>query len=440
MSFSGYPQSATNAAKRALKFKKDNGSSCGTPVGWQRANQLASREALSLKTVKRTFSFLSRAEVYDQGRFTDEDGKQICGSIMYAAWGGKAMRGWCNKIIVQEEARAVLNEQAQATLKNKVEEHNEDHGDTPKKRATLGMLSAVYKRGIGAYKGNPESVRPTVKSPEQWAFARVNSFLYALKNERFRGGKHDTDLFPKGHKLSSRSMEDKKEIRTSTGLEVRYVHNDDEDKRTLTGYAIKFGDVTTIGDQFREQVNSRALEGVDMSNTFALFNHDWSTPLGRAGRNMDLTIDDTGLRVDIELPETTAARDLSELVKNDIVGGMSFGFTIADDTWTRNDEEMPLRTINQIERLYEVTFTPVPAYPTTEVALRSMEAATAEEDTKKILQEINGDPVEAQTTSPSSQQEEQDTEPTTVPQNASEDKPLAFTKVDALKFLLDHQK
>ena len=352
MSFSGYPQSATNAAKRALKFKKDNGSSCGTPVGWQRANQLASREALSLKTVKRTFSFLSRAEVYDQGRFTDKDGKQICGSIMYAAWGGKAMRGWCNKIIVQEDARATL------------------------------------------------------------------------KNE----------------KLSSRSMEDKKEIRTSTGLEVRYVHNDDEDKRTLTGYAIKFGDVTTIGDQFREQVNSRALEGVDMSNTFALFNHDWSTPLGRAGRNMDLTIDDTGLRVDIELPETTAARDLSELVKNDIVGGMSFGFTIADDTWTRNDEEMPLRTINQIERLYEVTFTPVPAYPTTEVALRSMEAATAEEDTKEILQEINGDPVEAQTTSPSSQQEEQDAEPTTVPQNASEDKPLAFTKVDALKFLLDHQK
>ena len=103
MSFSGYPQSATNAAKRALKFKKDNGSSCGTPVGWQRANQLASREALSLKTVKRTFSFLSRAEVYDQGRFTDKDGKQICGSIMYAAWGGKAMRGWCNKIIVQEK-------------------------------------------------------------------------------------------------------------------------------------------------------------------------------------------------------------------------------------------------------------------------------------------------------------------------------------------------
>ena len=140
MAFSSYPQSATNAAKRALKFKEENGSSCGTAVGWQRANQLASREALSLKTVKRTFSFLSRAEVYDQGKFTDEDGKEICGSIMYAAWGGKAMKGWCNKIITEEEARNEVNEQAKTSLKKKVEEHNEEFGDNPKKRATLAML------------------------------------------------------------------------------------------------------------------------------------------------------------------------------------------------------------------------------------------------------------------------------------------------------------
>lgn len=439
MAFASYPQSATNAAKRALKFKEENGSSCGTPVGWQRANQLASREALSLKTVKRTFSFLSRAEVYDQGKFTDENGKEICGSIMYAAWGGKAMKGWCNKIITEEEARNVVNEQAKTSLKKKVEDHNEEVGDNPKKRATLAMLSAVYKRGIGAYKGNPSSVRPTVKSPEQWAFARVNSFLYALKNERFRGGRHDTDLFPKGHKLSSRSMDEKKEIRISTGLQVRYMNDDDEEKRTLSGYAIKFNDVTTIGDQFREQVTSDALEGVDMSNTFALFNHDWSSPLGRSGRNMDLTVDDTGLRVDIDLPNTSMARDLTELVKNDIVGGMSFGFTIADDTWTR-DEEMPLRTINKIDRLYEVTFTPIPAYPTTEVALRNLEQATTEDDTQDILQEINGDHTEAQTPTPSPEQGPGTPEPDTVPQNAPENNPLAFTKVDALKFLLDSQK
>jgi hypothetical protein len=89
-------------------------------------------------------------------------------------------------------------------LKKKVEDHNEEYGDDPTKKVTLGMLVEVFERGVGAYRTNPESVRPSVTSEEQWAYARVNSFLYAMRNERFRSGKHDTDLFPEGHKLSSK--------------------------------------------------------------------------------------------------------------------------------------------------------------------------------------------------------------------------------------------
>ena len=66
-----------------------------------------------------------------------------------------------------------------------MEEYNEDissDGDTTH-RATLPMAAAVFKRGVGAYKTNPSSVRPQVKSPEQWAYARLRSFLFALKNE-----------------------------------------------------------------------------------------------------------------------------------------------------------------------------------------------------------------------------------------------------------------
>lgn len=101
--YGDYPQSATNAAKRALKHRDEKGTSCGTSVGWQRANQLASREKLSLSTVKRTFSFLSRAKTYDQGKFTDEKGKDICGSIMYAAWGGDSMKNWAERTIKKAE-------------------------------------------------------------------------------------------------------------------------------------------------------------------------------------------------------------------------------------------------------------------------------------------------------------------------------------------------
>jgi hypothetical protein len=37
----------------------------------------------------------------------------------------------------------------------------------------LSGLKTIFDKGIGAYKTNPQSVRPNVKSPEQWAYARV---------------------------------------------------------------------------------------------------------------------------------------------------------------------------------------------------------------------------------------------------------------------------
>jgi hypothetical protein len=52
-------------------------------------------------------------------------------------------------------------------------------------------LQQVYNRGIGAYKTNPESVRPTVQSKEQWAMARVYSFV--MKRPGTYGGR-DADL------------------------------------------------------------------------------------------------------------------------------------------------------------------------------------------------------------------------------------------------------
>lgn len=218
MPYNNYPKAATENAQRALDHKEKNGSDCGTPVGWARARQLADRETISKETVRRTYSFLSRAKVYDQGDFTDEDGKEICGSIMYAAWGGDEMLRWSRMIIDRlEEDRDIddLSDNTRTALENKVKEHNEEFGDIASKRVTLGMLTKVYERGIGAYNTNPESVRPSVSSPEQWAMARVNSFLYAVRNERFRGGKHDTDLFPDGHPLKSEEKMESKELRLS---------------------------------------------------------------------------------------------------------------------------------------------------------------------------------------------------------------------------------
>lgn len=56
----------------------------------------------------------------------------------------------------------------------------------------LSVLKQVYNRGVGAYKTNPSSVRPQVKSPEQWAFARVYAFINKIESGKKLD--HDTDL------------------------------------------------------------------------------------------------------------------------------------------------------------------------------------------------------------------------------------------------------
>ena len=94
MIYADYPDAAKSNARRALNHKKENGSDCGTRVGWFRAEQISSGKGLTEDEIRRTYSFLSRAEVYDQGKYIDEDGAEICGSVMYDAWGGSAMKTW----------------------------------------------------------------------------------------------------------------------------------------------------------------------------------------------------------------------------------------------------------------------------------------------------------------------------------------------------------
>jgi hypothetical protein len=93
---------------------------------------------------------------------------------------------------------AKVTEEQEKTLQNKVDEFNEKESNTKNGRATLGALKSVFQRGLGAYN---TSHSPKVKSAEQWAFARVNAFLYLLKNGRPQNAKYtsDYDLLPNSH-------------------------------------------------------------------------------------------------------------------------------------------------------------------------------------------------------------------------------------------------
>ena len=197
--------------EKALEWRREYGRG-GTEVGIARARQLKNRENLSASTVKRMHSFFSRHEVDKkaEGFRPGEKGYPSNGRIAWAMWGGDPGQSWARNKRNQlenkpasEQQEAIEYSARDAALKKKVQDHNEKYGGTTK-RTNMRTLRVVYNRGIGAYRTNPGSVRPSVKSKEQWALARVNSYLYALRNGRFRSGKHDTDLFPKGHPLSSK--------------------------------------------------------------------------------------------------------------------------------------------------------------------------------------------------------------------------------------------
>lgn len=87
-SYNDYPQGATNNAKRALKWKKENGSDCGTQVGWTRASQLADRKNISRDTIARMASF----KRHQQNK--DVPYSEGCGGIMWDAWGGSSGVNW----------------------------------------------------------------------------------------------------------------------------------------------------------------------------------------------------------------------------------------------------------------------------------------------------------------------------------------------------------
>lgn len=200
-------------AQKGLDWRREFGRG-GTEVGVARARQLVNRQEVSAETVRRMHSYFSRHEVDKEGDgfSPGEDGYPSAGRIAWALWGGDVGQSWArNKDrqldkIDEEATRAIEDEFPDKTitaLENKVEEHNEEYGDTASKRVTLGMLAKVYKRGVGAYNTNPQSVRPSVSSEEQWAMARVNSFLFAVRNGKYRSGKHDTDLLPDGHPMKT---------------------------------------------------------------------------------------------------------------------------------------------------------------------------------------------------------------------------------------------
>ena len=146
------------------------------------------------------------------------------------------------------------------------------------------------------------------------------------------------------------------------------------DGMSFTGYAAVFNSPSEplpFTEVIREGAFKRSLKS---RNEIKLFmNHNTDVVLGstRAG-TLKLSEDSRGLLAQAELPDTSAGRDLSVLMKRGDVSSMSFGFSVPPkgDAWSSDGAT---RELHQV-RLHEVSIvTGFPAYEATTASVRSLD-------------------------------------------------------------------
>lgn len=174
-----------------------------------------------------------------------------------------------------------------------------------------------------------------------------------------------------------------KEIRI---CEIRADQPAGEESLMLEGMPIVYNQPTTINDpagSYKEIIRSGALDGADLSDARLLYNHDLNkVPLARTPKTMQFIKDTAGLKMVASLPDTTEARSVHTAVKRGDLSGMSFAFKVpaGGDSY---DAATNTRTINKIEKVYEISVVPFPAYPQTSVEARA------------AIKAVNDDPLRA---------------------------------------------
>lgn len=159
----------------------------------------------------------------------------------------------------------------------------------------------------------------------------------------------------------------------------------------LEGYAIVFNQETMIGDEdygFIEEVDRNALSESSMKDVPMKYNHmDSHLIIARTkNKSLQLSVDNTGLKVRAELLDTTSNQDIYKMVRSGLLDKMSFAFTVEEQIWNR-EGKVPKRTITKIDRLYDVSVVDTPAYDSTSIHARSLESMELELKAMDLVKE-----------------------------------------------------
>lgn len=200
------------------------------------------------------------------------------------------------------------------------------------------------------------------------------------------------------------------------------------DRRTIGGYAAVFNSASQNLGGFRERIEPGAFNRAASRNwpgigggVMARYNHDDNMLLGNTDAGtLRLAVDDTGLRYDVDVPESR--QDVYELVQRGDVRASSFAFIAEDDDWAQDDTGFPLRSLRQVG-LVDVAPVNTPAYLDASVGMRALDDAI-----ESLARRFEVDVAEVRSLA-------QANELRKFFRRTTQDGPPAFTLADAMKSL-----
>jgi len=419
MPWNDYPQAASDNAAKALKHREEHDSDCGTVVGWNTARILANREMVSHDRLPRIYSFLSRAKVYDQGDFFDADGNEICGSVMYAAWGGDEMLDWAQKTLEQMEEnknerhiKSVIETDdeiiitfGKGEMEDDVEMESKTEDRAEPNELAVGDFVRWSSSGGNAYgriiqveaDGELEAdsgfiVNGTPDDPA----ALIRLYRYDSESDAYVERKPVLNVV---HRFSTLEKYDAEVRKSSVVKEQREfrMENAEYEGNTIRGYAAVYNSDSEWMGGFYEQIEAGAFDSVLDNDVRAYFNHDENLLLGRVSSGtLRISTDKRGLFYEVDLPNTTYANDLVELMKRGDVNQSSFAFLIEKDRWEQRDG-LTYRIIEKVSRLLDVSPVAQPAYPdaTSELKTRDLETETKEETQSAAVEDTASEKAES---------------------------------------------
>jgi HK97 family phage prohead protease len=330
-------------AEMGLAWRKEFGRG-GTAVGIARARDIANGKNLSLSSIKRMFSFFSRHEVDKEaeGFRPGEEGYPSNGRIAWALWGGDAGFSWSRKKV--EEIKKELKSKIMGSIGNDVR-HIKNIEETEDSYVVTFAKSHEKEE---VEKPAMEEEKPVEEKPAEAPVIEDSD-----KDDLYNRKNLDPNLETRNFNLSN------VEVREENGI------------NTVVGYGAVFNSESNNLGGFTEFISRDAFNGRENDDVRFLLNHDANYIMGRTtSGTLRLSVDDKGLRYEVDIPDTTAGRDLLVSLKRGDITQSSFAFIVEEDSWDQG-EKGAIRTIKKVSRLYDVSAVTYPAYEEASVGLRS---------------------------------------------------------------------